>query len=84
MLTFNDLCSQLASKQLVDLEVGHTYRLEEFVQLQEAHQEASKETLAEFAESALECVTQACTASLDELESQLTEVCSVLALADIY
>jgi cell division septum initiation protein DivIVA len=74
MLQLNKLCADISREQLFAVESGHAYQLSSFVDAQQELQESGQETLSAFADAALECIMNACQASLAELEASLAEV----------
>lgn len=75
LLTFSDLCCTVENQLLLQSVPAGPISLQDFLESQEEHVEKCKEELAEMADEALECVTDACKQSLAKLEKELAEVC---------
>lgn len=77
LLKFSDLCCTAEGQLLLQPVPPAPISLQEFLESQEEHVEKCKEELAETADEALECVTDACKQSLAQLEKELAEVCTL-------
>lgn len=84
MLQLNKLCTDVSGAKLFSVEPGHTHQLASFVEGQEERQATGQEILDAFAEDTLACITDACQASLDELEASLAQVRSLLLLLSVH